>query len=72
MGHHPREVVDRGTRWLAFTYGLPTGLDFSGLDLLDCGMKPDAAMTSDIVRMVLGVARLGENDLQGGDANVHI
>jgi len=35
-------------------------------------MKPDAAMTSDIVRMVLGVARLGENDLQGGDANVHI
>jgi hypothetical protein len=27
-------------------------------------MKPDAAMTSDIVRMVLGVARLGENDLQ--------
>jgi hypothetical protein len=50
---------------LAFTYGPPSGLDFSGLDLLDCGMKPDAAMTSDIVRMVLGVARLGENDLQG-------
>jgi hypothetical protein len=28
-------------------------------------MRPDAAMTTDVIRLVLGVARLGEKDLRG-------
>ncbi len=28
-------------------------------------MRPDAALTNDVVRLVLGVARLGEEDLRG-------
>lgn len=33
--------------------------------MLECHVRPDAAVTTDVVRLVLGVARLGENDLRG-------